>query len=409
MRICLVSQEYPPGYVGGIGTQTRVKAQGLLALRSRGRGADGGRGGRSAAGEARRRRRDVSTPCARRAAGSPCTAPRRTGSATPGPCWPRCARCGEQRPFDVVDFPDYAAEGLAYQLDRTEEEPTAVVVHLHGSLGMFSEQIGWPPADDPLLRIGRFMEDISIEQADSLLAASRSIAELTCARLELDPGRIDVVAGAVDSELFAPAPALASNGRGPRLLFVGNLVANKGVGDRARGLHPPRRRAPGAHADDRRERRRRRSPAELLDRAAQAGVGERVELLGFVEHRDLPGAVPRRRMCSPRRRATRAASASSTSRRWRAGCRSSRRRPAAPPRRSRTARRGCCSSGATSTRRPRRSRRCSATPGCVPGWAQRAASACGCTSRQAPYAEKVSRAYERAIERRRRSRLAQTA
>ncbi|HYM54059.1 MAG TPA: glycosyltransferase, partial [Solirubrobacteraceae bacterium] len=31
MRICLVSQEYPPGYVGGIGTQTRVKAQGLLA------------------------------------------------------------------------------------------------------------------------------------------------------------------------------------------------------------------------------------------------------------------------------------------------------------------------------------------------------------------------------------------
>src|SRR5258708_25165691 len=31
MRICLVPQEYPPGYVGGIGTQTRVKARGLLA------------------------------------------------------------------------------------------------------------------------------------------------------------------------------------------------------------------------------------------------------------------------------------------------------------------------------------------------------------------------------------------
>src|SRR5258707_3241499 len=31
MRICLVSQEYPPGYVGGIGTQARVKARGLLA------------------------------------------------------------------------------------------------------------------------------------------------------------------------------------------------------------------------------------------------------------------------------------------------------------------------------------------------------------------------------------------
>ena len=36
--------------------------------------------------------------------------------------------------YDVVDFPDYAAEGFAYQLDRADDDPTAVVVHLHAAL-----------------------------------------------------------------------------------------------------------------------------------------------------------------------------------------------------------------------------------------------------------------------------------
>ena len=287
MRICLVSQEYPPGYVGGIGTQTRVKAQGLLAL---GHEVEVLTAGEEAGPPLARRDDDGVTVNALRPPGGGFPV-HSTEAYWLGYTWSVLAALralGEERAFDVVDFPDYAAEGLAYQLDRTEEEPTAVVVHLHGSLGMFSEQIGWPPEDDPLLRIGRFMEDTSIEKADSLLAASRSIAELTCARLDLDAGRIDVVAGAVDSELFAPAPARASNGRGPRLLFVGNLVANKGVATvleafiRLAGEHPGVTLTIAGSAD---------APiaGELLARAAQAGVGERVELLGFVEHRDLPG------------------------------------------------------------------------------------------------------------------------
>jgi glycosyltransferase involved in cell wall biosynthesis len=152
---------------------------------------------------------------------------------------------------------------------------------------MFSEQIGWPPAGDPLLRVGSFMEDISIETADGLLAASHSLAELTCARLEIDRGRVDVVAGAVDSDFFAPAAATDQRGHGPHLLFVGNLVANKGVATvleafiRLAGEHPGLSLTIAGSADG-------EIAGELRARAAHAGLADRVALLGFVEREHLP-------------------------------------------------------------------------------------------------------------------------
>ena len=205
MRVCLVSQEYPPGYVGGIGTQTRVKARGLRELGHEVEVLTAGEERMPAEtplASARGRRRAWSTRCARPGAEFPVNS---TEGYWLGYTWAVLAalrRLAASRPFDVVDFPDYAAEGFAYQLDRPEDDATAVVVHLHGSLGMFSEQIGWPPPEDPLLRVGAFMEDTSVERADRLIAASASIAELTRVRLEIDPDRIDVVAGAVDSELL---------------------------------------------------------------------------------------------------------------------------------------------------------------------------------------------------------------
>jgi glycosyltransferase involved in cell wall biosynthesis len=289
MRVCLVSQEYPPGYVGGIGTQTRVKAHGLREL--------GHEVEVLTAGE---EQMPADPPLVSRDEGGVTVhALRPPGAEFPvnstegywlGYTWAVLAalrRLSAERPFDVVDFPDYAAEGFAHLLDRPEDDATAAVVHLHGSLGMFSEQIGWPPPEDPLLRVGTFMEDTSVERADRLLAASASIAELTCARLGIDPERIDVVAGAVDSEFFAPAQPAAANGRGPRLLFVGNLVANKGVATvleafaRLAGEHPGLTLTIAGSADA-------EIAAELRGRAARGGVGERVELLGFVEHEDLP-------------------------------------------------------------------------------------------------------------------------
>lgn len=288
MRICLVSQEYPPGYVGGIGTQTRVKAHGLLA---RGHDVEVLTAGHEAGPQLSTREDGGVIVHALRPPGGG-FAVNQISTYWLGYTWAvlgALRALTEQGPFDVLDFPDYAAEGLAYQIDRAPEDPTAVVVHLHGPLSMFAEQIGWPEPDDPLLRVGAFMEDTSIETADGLLAASRSVAELTERRNGIEPGRIDVVAGAVDSDLFSPA-GNERRRHAPgqvRLLFVGNVADNKGVGAVLDAFallaadHPELVLliAGSAEEDD---------AEELRARAARAGVGERVELLGFIEHDRLP-------------------------------------------------------------------------------------------------------------------------
>ena len=291
MRICVVSQEYPPGYVGGLGTQSRVKAHGLAALGHEVEVLTAG---------------DESGPMLQSRDDGPV---RVHEVKTPGGDFdvyrPETYWLGytwavlgalrslaQKRGYDVIDFPDYGAEGVAFQLDRLQDDATAVVVHLHGSLSMFAEQIGWPEPTDPLHRLGTSLEDISITAADRLLAASRSIAAFTASRSGIPLEEIDVVEGAVDTEAFTPAgtrehtSTRTSTGE-VRVLFVGSVAANKGV----RTVFDAFLALADAHADltlsvagsgD-------EEIAEQMRADAEAdGVADRVELLGFVEHTELP-------------------------------------------------------------------------------------------------------------------------
>jgi glycogen synthase len=287
MRICLVSQEYPPGRVGGIGTQTRVKAHALAAL---GHQVEVLTVGNSPGASLRSRREGLVSVHELRSPGSEFEV-YRTETFWIGYSWTVLGALRElqrRSAFEVIDFPDYGAEGFAFQLDREPDDDTAVVVHLHGSLRMFSDKIGWPEHDEPLHRVGTFMEDLSLEFADGLLAASRSIAELTTRALAVPLGRVQVVLGAVDSELFCPAPEPgASSSEGLRLLFVGSLAANKGIWTvleafiHLASAHPRVSLTVAGTADD-------GIVDELRMRAVQAGVDDRLTMLGFVEHAELP-------------------------------------------------------------------------------------------------------------------------
>ncbi len=285
MRICLVSQEYPPGRLGGIGTQSHVKAHGLAA---RGHEVEVLTAGEDSGPLlASRRDGDVCVHELRVPGGE--FAVYRTETYWLGYSWTvfgALRLLASPRPFDLIDFADYGAEGLAYQLDRPEDDPTALVVHLHGSLAMFAEQIGWPEPGDRLHRVGTFMEDLSIEAADGLIAASHSIAELTAGRLAIPLERIDVVQGAVDAETFSPAPERGAPSDKQRLLFVGNVAANKGVVTVLESFIRLAPRHPGlsltiAGTGDEEILR------ELRTRADDSGVGTRVQMLGFVEHAEL--------------------------------------------------------------------------------------------------------------------------
>src|SRR4051812_12976079 len=95
--------------------------------------------------------------------------------------------------FDVINFPEFGAEGYLYQLDRSSSSWTPVAVQLHGPLLQLADGLGWPEEGSDLYRIGGHMEYETVRRADGLLASSRHIADFAAERYGVERESIDVV------------------------------------------------------------------------------------------------------------------------------------------------------------------------------------------------------------------------
>ncbi len=303
MRICLVSQEYPPETArGGIGTQTWNKAHTLARLGhtvhvlscSRTSGLDLRteiEGGVTVhrmrpPGEETGRDFPVYT----------------SATYTVGYTWNilrHLHRNMRTIEFDIIDFAEYGAEGFAYQLDRTLWNWAPVAVQLHAPLAMLAECLNWPPKNGDLYRLGTFMEGVSIEKADALMACSANIADFTADFYGVPRESIDVVHCGVDAETFRPGEEQKSAGHRPTVLFVGNIARNKGVTTvvaatlRLRSKYPNiRLQILGTGDDGLRE--------DLQRWAHRSGAEANIEFHGFVERSALPDFYRRANcFCSP--------------------------------------------------------------------------------------------------------------
>jgi glycosyltransferase involved in cell wall biosynthesis len=278
MRICLVSQEYPPATGGGIATQTYLKAVGLVA-----------RGHETHVitiqGDAPPSTGVEDGAVVHRLPSPVIDDPALDESTT----WLEHSRAVAKAvhelagsvDFEIVQFPEYGGEGFAYQCDTYTFRRSRYVVQLHGPLAMFAAHMGWPERGSALHAIGCFMEQCSLRFSDHLLASSHNTA-LFCAETygcRLDS--IDVIHSGVDTELFTPRPR--EPGSGPRVLFVGNLVGNKGLYVVAEAVASLARRFPNVvlrviGRGDGAERRLR----DMLDGSAE------LDFVGFVRYHDLP-------------------------------------------------------------------------------------------------------------------------
>ena len=299
MKICLVSQEYPPDTArGGIGTQTWNKARALSRL------------GHTV----------HVLSCAARPGPDPqvtahdgvtvyrmqppgCEFPVYT---TPvywlGYAWSVLGHLGrlmQAGPYDVVDFAEYGGEGYAYLLDRTPWNWAPVVVQLHGPLALFADRIGWPEKGGDFYRIGTMMEDLCIRRADGLMACSANIADFTAAFHGVPRDTIEVVHCGVDAAGFQCADKLAAENRRPTVLFVGNISASKGVLTVVDAVLRLRAKYPdillqllGKPDDD--------IVKQLQTRTQREGAESNVEFVGFAGRDDLPGYYQRAHVfCSP--------------------------------------------------------------------------------------------------------------
>lgn len=229
MNICLVAFEYPPETSrGGIGTQTWNKARTLAGLGHKvhvltpaaGPGADlqttteGG----------------VTVHRMQPAGGEFPVYEKQTYLL--GHTWfvlRQLSGLLQTTAFDVIDFPEYGAEGFAYQLDRTLWNWVPVVVQLHGPLAMFVEYLDWPDKGSRFQEFGTFMEEFSVKRADALMACSCTIADLTSRYYGVPRDVIDVVYCGVDAEAFRPPLDNVRDNQRPTVLFVGHVVQSKGV------------------------------------------------------------------------------------------------------------------------------------------------------------------------------------
>ena len=301
LTVCLVSQEYPPETArGGIGTQTWNKAQ-ELTKRGHTVHVVSSTAGRASI-EVQSEMRAGVTVHRLRPPGQefPVNEPATYWLGYSWAVFRYLRTLTEQVRFDLVNFPEYGAEGFAFQLDRTQWNWVPIIVQLHGPLSMFTERIGWPEPQSEFSRVGTFMERVSIQNADWLMASSANIADFSAQFYDVPRDRIDVVHCGVDPELFKPAPERAVSSEGPTVLFVGNLAANKGVGVvfeavlRLHARYPNIRLQLLGKADD--------DLMETFRRRAEAvGAGRNIEFVGFVGDRaSLPGYYQKADVfCSP--------------------------------------------------------------------------------------------------------------
>ena len=291
MRICLVSQEYPPETgLGGIGTQTWNKARALTAAGHTVHVLSCLAGGVEGQDLVSSRADDIHVHRVQPAGEEP---GREFTVFNPavyslGYSWKVArylARLTQLHEFDLVEFPDYGAEGFVHQLNRSEYNWVPIVVQLHGPLAMFTERLGWPPADSNFHRVGAFMEAVSIQQADGLMACSANIADFTAGFYGVPRERIAVVHCGVDAEMFTPGDGRRAGGRPPTVLFIGNLVPTKGLETvfqavlRLRSTYPDIRLKVLGKVDEEYEERFQ----TLLQSSEAAAI---MDFLGFIEQRE---------------------------------------------------------------------------------------------------------------------------
>jgi len=283
MRIALVSQAYPPETGGGgISTQTYAKAHGLASLGHEVHVIS------HSVDASRHESQDGEVSVVRIPGGNARlvvhTEPVRwlTYSAEVAAM---VAELHSRAPLDLVDFPDYGAEGYVHLLNRTEWNHLPTVVHLHGPLAMLAHTIGWPEIDSELYRVGVAMEGTCVRLADAVCSSSRCSVDWCTRQYGLDPARVPILHTGVDTTLFRPLD-IAKDTR-PTIIFVGKLAANKGVETLIGAACRLAGEFPGLQV-----RLVGRGEAGMVDRlrseADRAGLPNLLDFVGFVEHAELP-------------------------------------------------------------------------------------------------------------------------
>lgn len=282
MKIALVSQEYPPETArGGIGSQTYVKATGLAAL-----GHEVYVISRSV--DAERHEKMYGTICVIRIPGMYDKLPEMTETVQ----WithsvivaQEIEALHKRTGLDIIDFPEWAAEGYVYLLNRRAWNTVPVVIQLHGPLVMFAHTMGWPEMNSEFYRIGTQMEATGVRLADAVYSSSACSADWVRNHYNVQMKDIPVIHAGIDTTLFTPQPAAKNNY--PTIIFIGKIVVNKGIKELVEAVINLGEEFPGlklriiGSGDE-------KLIAKLKEKARGAGAENLLEFAGYIHKENL--------------------------------------------------------------------------------------------------------------------------
>jgi glycosyltransferase involved in cell wall biosynthesis len=225
MKILLVSQEYPPETAhGGIGTQSYLKAKGLSKSGHEvfviSHSIDGNRYEQMDG--------DI---CVIRIPGMERDLPEMTlpvqwltySAAVAA----EINRLSKRVDLDIIDFPEYGAEGFVYLLNRTELNKIPTVMQLHGPLVMLAHTLNWPDMESEFYRLAAYMEAMCFRNADRVYSSSQCSADWCLNYYYKRLDAIPVIHTGIDTVIFSPKPVAVH--ADPTILFVGRIAETKGV------------------------------------------------------------------------------------------------------------------------------------------------------------------------------------
>ncbi|GEO11774.1 glycosyltransferase family 4 protein [Segetibacter aerophilus] len=224
LKIALVSQEYPPETArGGIGSQTYMKAKGLSAL--------GHQVFVISRSDTDRYEKIDGDICVIRIPGMEDYMYEMTDIVE----WithsvvvaAEIDALNKRVGLDIIDFPEWAAEGYVYLLNRTKWYDVPSVIQLHGPLAMFGYAMGWPEITTDFFRTGTQMEATCVRLADAVYSSSACSTEWINKYYDPQKSDIPTIHLGVNTETFKPQP-VAKNER-LTIIFTGKIVKNKGV------------------------------------------------------------------------------------------------------------------------------------------------------------------------------------
>lgn len=137
----------------------------------------------------------------------------------------------KQRPaFDIIEAPDYGGETFWCQfVDRIK---TPVIIKLHTPL-FLTQRLNSAPKDDLAVKLRKWIEKYSITHATKLISPTKSLADIISEEFKLKG--IDVLPNCVDTDFFQYKEK-TTNRKDKILIYAGRLERRKGVEVLARAI-----------------------------------------------------------------------------------------------------------------------------------------------------------------------------